>query len=332
MLDDPIKGREEADSHRALPTSSGSRYRNDFRTRLQPGGRIVGISTRWSEHDVFGRLFEQEAGEGPEGWTIVHIDMEHDPETLEKLRQLMPDNEIVSLPREEGEFLDMFSEADIRRTKGTLGSRGWTALYQGWPVPKGGLMFDRNDFRIVNAAPASKNVVRSWDLAASDGPKADRTAGVKMAQVGHGDDRRWYILDIVKGRMRPQERNQVIKDTATLDGPTVMQLFEEERGSAGKSVSVQLISMIAPMPGKAKKPTGEKDVRAQGLEAQVEAGNVYLVRAPWNVAFLDEAAKFPVGRPDDQVDAAMQAFNWLAEAPRPFSMAEMNRKVYGRRD
>ena len=153
----------------------------------------------------------------------------------------------------------MFPADDVRRMKGTLGSRGWTALYQGWPVPKGGLMFDRNDFRIVNAAPASKNVVRSWDLAASDGPKADRTAGVKMAQVGHGDDRRWYILDIVKGRMRPQERNQIIKDTATLDGPTVMQLFEEERGSAGKSVSVQLISMIAPDAGE-----GEEADRREG--------------------------------------------------------------------
>jgi hypothetical protein len=48
----------------------------------------------------------------------------------------------------------------------------------------------------------------------------------------------------------------------------------------------------------------------------MEAGNVLLVRGPWNDAFLDEARSFPVGAHDDQVDAAADAYVWLARRSR----------------
>ena len=59
--------------------------------------------------------------------------------------------------------------------------------------------------------------------------------------------------------------------------------------------------------------TGSKEVRADPLAAQVGAGNVALVRASWNSNLVEEFRSFPLGKNDDQVDAAARAFNKLAK-------------------
>jgi predicted phage terminase large subunit-like protein len=61
--------------------------------------------------------------------------------------------------------------------------------------------------------------------------------------------------------------------------------------------------------------TGAKATRASPVAAQVEAGNLALLRAGWNRALLDELRDFPTGRKDDQVDALSRAFAMLADAP-----------------
>jgi predicted phage terminase large subunit-like protein len=61
-----------------------------------------------------------------------------------------------------------------------------------------------------------------------------------------------------------------------------------------------------------RKSNCDKATRAQPAAAQCEAGNVKLVRAPWNDAFLDEVCTFPNGQFDDQVDAFADALNELA--------------------
>ena len=58
--------------------------------------------------------------------------------------------------------------------------------------------------------------------------------------------------------------------------------------------------------------TGSKQVRAQPLAAQVQAGNVSLLAGDWVRAFVDECEVWPKGKFDDQVDAAAGAFNKLA--------------------
>jgi predicted phage terminase large subunit-like protein len=64
-------------------------------------------------------------------------------------------------------------------------------------------------------------------------------------------------------------------------------------------------------------PAGEKSVRAGRFAAQAEGGTVYLVRAPWNGAYLDELTAFPTaGLPDDQVGASSGALTKLAKPKR----------------
>jgi predicted phage terminase large subunit-like protein len=62
---------------------------------------------------------------------------------------------------------------------------------------------------------------------------------------------------------------------------------------------------------------GPKTLRAAPVAAQVNAGNVSLVRAGWNVALLDELEQFPDGAKDDQIDALARAFAMLTETAQP---------------
>ena len=134
-----------------------------------------------------------------------------------------------------------------------------------------------------------------------------------MAKVGVSGDSRWYIEDVVAGRWSPARRDRIIRATASRDGRGVHQLFEQEGGSAGKSVAQQMVAMVAPVPASAVRPTGSKPVRAQGFASQVEAGNVAMLRGPWNAGYLDEVSLLPTPRVhDDRVDASSSAFNWLA--------------------
>ncbi len=74
--------------------------------------------------------------------------------------------------------------------------------------------------------------------------------------------------------------------------------------------------MLAGFTVRGNRQTGPKARRAEPMSAAAEAGNVKLVHADWNAAFLDEIAAFPMGRHDDQVDAATGAFNALAKVTR----------------
>ena len=124
-------------------------------------------------------------------------------------------------------------------------------------------------------------------------------------------DGTFCIVDVVRGQWSPSKRDTVILETARRDGPAVNVGIEEEPGSAGKHQSEHLIRLLAGFSVKAVRPSGPKEVRARPLAAQMEAGNVTLLRSPWNGALVDEFCSFPGGAHDDQVDAAAGAFNAL---------------------
>ncbi len=86
----------------------------------------------------------------------------------------------------------------------------------------------------------------------------------------------------------------------------------QDPGSAGKSDAETKVKLLAGYAAVVKTVTGEKATRAKPASAQAEAGNVKLVRAPWNETFLDEVSAFPNATFDDQVDAFADALNELA--------------------
>ena len=186
-----------------------------------------------------------------------------------------------------------------------------------WKIkPAAGKVFNRSWFETVDAAPAGGRTVRFWDLAATEKsiakPDPDFTAGVKMRRVGDI----YYILDAIAVQESPGRVDTLIKNTAAQDGIEVTVRFEREGGASGVRDARNTVSMMAGYDVRAVSPQGDKVTRAKGLAAQAEAGNVKLVRGPWNDRYLRTLHAFPDGAHDDEVDASSGAFNDLVREVR----------------
>jgi predicted phage terminase large subunit-like protein len=129
--------------------------------------------------------------------------------------------------------------------------------------------------------------------------------------VGEEDDL-FYVMDVVRGQWSAPKRERTILATAHMDGHLVTIWTEQEPGSGGKESAEATTRNLAGFSVKSERPTGEKSVRAEPLSVQVEAGNVLMLRADWNQAYIDEMKTFPVGKYKDQIDASSGAINKLA--------------------
>ena len=310
IIDDAHKNREEADSEtkrrRVIEW-----YRSTFYTRLHPGAALVVIGTRWHEGDLIGWLLEREDGESPEGWHVVLLDHEHDPETrasLPKTCTVEPDW------REAGELLapDRYEAKEVAKIKAALGGREWSALHQQRPMPREGDFFRHAWMNFVDHAPAQVvRRLRYWDLAGTEGA-GDYTAGVLMSRSDNPAV--WTIEDSVRGQWSPGHRLRRIQKTAFNDGSRVTQWFERDPGIGGRERTQQIIAGIAPLNARSESVTGSKEHRAEGLSAQMESGNINIVKGGWNDAFVEELLGFPAGKHDDQVDGVSGAFNKLQKS------------------
>lgn len=308
IIDDPVKNAEEAASE-LVRAHHQEWYQSTFYTRQEPGGAIVLIMTRWHEMDLGGWLLSEEFGDIPERWHVLHLPaFKEEPLELPAPCTREPDW------RDGREALcpERYPAETLERIRHRIGAYFFSALYQGSPHPRDGSFFLRQWFQIVDAVPVEEGHgqrVRAYDLAASGDASADFTCGVLMSKSPSGV---FSIEDVVRGRWTPHARDEIILQTAQLDGPGVAIWFEEEPGSAGKSQSASLVRMLSGYSVRTERPTGDKPTRAAPLAAQLEAGNVRLVRAPWVAPLINEFLEFPVGRHDDQVDAAALAFHKLA--------------------
>jgi predicted phage terminase large subunit-like protein len=135
--------------------------------------------------------------------------------------------------------------------------------------------------------------------------------------MGRSADGCFYILDVRRVRTTPQGVEKLVQQTAEADGRGVSIVMEQEPGSSGKSLVQRYATLLAGWPLSAERVTGDKVTRASPFSSHVEAGRVFLVRAPWNTAFLEELEAFPHnGSHDDQVDAASTAFERLCQSGR----------------
>jgi predicted phage terminase large subunit-like protein len=174
-----------------------------------------------------------------------------------------------------------------------------------------GALFKREWFDIVAAAPAIASRVRYWDKASGLSEAADYTAGVLMARDARG---LLYVEDVVHGRWSAHERDTVMRQTAALDAERYgrVPIWIEQVFGLGQEAAQQAVRALAGYTVHTERVTKTKVERADPLAAQCEAGNVKLVRAPWNAAYLNELCSFPGGAHDDMVDASSGAFHKLA--------------------
>ena len=204
-------------------------------------------------------------------------------------------------------FPERFPEEQVADLENTLGPYAVAGQLQQSPAPRAGGMFKPDQIETIGALPAGRiEWLRGWDLAATT--NGDYTVGAK---VGRMPDGRFVIADIARDRLVPDERDQLIKTIASRDGVGVPISIPQDPGQAGKSLALHHVRMLAGFNVKATTETGDKETRSEPFAAQVNIGNVVMLRGEWNQALLDEMRTFPMGRHDDQIDALSRAFNTL---------------------
>jgi len=181
--------------------------------------------------------------------------------------------------------------------------------YQQMPSPPAGKIFLPDAMPVVEAIPHGTRFVRGWDFASVEND-GDWTVGGKIGQLPDG---RFIVADIAREQGGPEFVEAMLKNTADTDGYETRIRIPQDPGQAGKSEAKRFTTLLAGYSVTAKPPSGDKVVRAQPFAAQVNVGNVLLLRAPWNDALKSEMRMFPNGKHDDQVDACSDGFNELTD-------------------
>jgi len=202
-------------------------------------------------------------------------------------------------------------------------------LKNNWKIrPAAGLYFQRRWVEVVDAAPVCEKTVRYWDRAATEKTAdndPDWTVGVKMGMDKAGYV---YILNVVRFQGSPKKVVDAIKNTASQDGKGVIIGLEQEPGASGKSEVQSLIRTLAGFNASASLSQKDKVTRFSPLSAQCEAGNVKVLKAPWNDAFITECENFPEATHDDQPDSAAGGYDMLVE-PQKITAGASIRRVSG---
>jgi predicted phage terminase large subunit-like protein len=183
-----------------------------------------------------------------------------------------------------------------------------------WDVIAAGNFFERQNLHVIEHVELKGRIVRYWDIASAirkrrSGGDMDYTAGIKILER----DGKFYILDVIRQRLKPDEVEKVIQSTAIKDGHNVEIFVEQEPGSSGVLLADHYIRRVLKgFACKFIKNTGDKEANAKPFAAAVSNGNVSLLRGGWNKQYIEELIVFPqVGFHDDQVDASSGAFNQL---------------------
>lgn len=291
ILDDPIRGREAAES-KTIRDKTWDAYVDDFCSRLVPGAPQIMILTRWHEDDPAGRIL-------PENWNgeSGYFDGRDGRRWLVLCCPAICDRPNDALGREIGETLwpEWFSLDHWKPFQ--TNPRTWTSLYQQRPAPDEGTFFQRDWFKQYDKLPASLRYYGTSDYAVTDGG-GDYTV---LTIWGVDPDGDIYRVDQWKKQSASDEWIEAQLDLVAKYKPLA---FFGEGGVIQKAVEPMLKRRMRErkthcrlewLPSVSDKPT-----RARSFQAMAATGRVHFEQG----ADLSEFLVFPAGKHDDEVDTA----------------------------
>jgi len=184
-----------------------------------------------------------------------------------------------------------------------------------WKVkPSSGMYFKRHEVELIDFLPKDIDfTVRAWDLAASEpneaNPNPDYTAGIKMGRRKNGNI---VIMDVINEQYKAAKVRETILNTAKNDSAYVKISIPQDPGQAGKEQAQSYVKLLLGFSVKTSLESGDKVTRAEPFAAQWQAGNIEVLRAPWNEMYFSQLEGFPVIAKKDMVDASSRAFAEIA--------------------
>jgi len=265
-------------------------YTGGPRQRLQPGGAIVLVQTRWSEKDMTGQLIRAQAkDERADQWDIV------------ELPALMPSGNPC--------WPEFWSKDELLSVKASVPPYKWNAQYQQDPTAEE-LSILKREWWLKWEKPEVPNlqfVIQSYDTAFSKKETADFSAistwGVFYPQEIGGSPA-IILLDVKKGRWDFPELKAVAKELYGFWEPETVII---EAKASGMPLTHELRQMGIPVVNFTPSKGNDKLSRVHSISPLFEAGMVWAPDEPWAEEMIEECAAFPNGRHDDLVDSMTQA-------------------------
>ncbi len=320
VIDDPIKGRQDADSQ-TIRETIWQEYLASVRTRVKPGGFIVIIQTRWHEDDLSGRILPQDWN-GQSGKVIARDGEEWEVICLQAECEVDDD----PLGRKRGEWLwtEWFTPEHWAQEKITQGSRNWDALYQQKPKPSEGGMFKRPWVKRYKARPFEGQIIQSVDSGNKPGQLNDPSVVGTWLVTRLG----WYLLDVWRDRVDFPTLKHTVKNLANDWKPGG--IIIEDKASGTQLIQELRATTRLPVIAFDPTPHGDKVMRANDVSPLVESGLVFLPEeATWLIDFEREFFSFPLSTTKDQVDMLSQFLKWAHKHTVMLEVIGSGNKVAG---
>lgn len=267
-------------------------YTSGPRQRLQPGGAIVIVATRWAKKDLVGRIVDASVSrEGTDEWEVIQL-----PAILPSGQPLWP------------EFWPL---DQLERIKAELPASKWSAQYQQDPTSDEGAIVKREWWKIWQATspPKCEYIIQSWDTAFLKTQRADFSACTTWG-VFYRDDESGaripnvILLDAMQKRMEfPELKTQALA------------LYKEwepdacivEAKAAGMPLIFEMRQIGIPVSEYSPNRGRDKIARVNAVADLFASGAVWAPQKRWAEEVMDQFASFPLGEHDDLVDSSTQA-------------------------
>jgi len=291
IIDDPHSEQEAKQGNPAVFDNVYEWFTSGPRQRLQPGGAIIIVMTRWSKRDLTGQILKNAGKDGVDQWEIIDF-----PAIMPSGTPLWP---------------AFWSKTALEALKAELPVAKWEAQYQQNPTSEEGAIIKREQWAIwdKDTPPPCDYIIQSWDTAFEKNNRADYSACTTWGVFQHpnksGDLRpNIILLDAFKQRMEFPELKKMALDLYQEWEPDTLIV---EKRAAGAPLIYEMRKMGIPLseftPGKGN----DKISRVNAISDLFASGVVWCPETRWAEEVMDELASFPNGDHDDLVDSSSQA-------------------------
>ena len=264
-------------------------YTSGPRQRLQPGGAIVIVMTRWSMRDLTGQVIKASASRGGEEWEVIEF-----PAILPSGSPLWP---------------EFWSLDELNALREELPNAKWQAQYQQNPVGNESAIVKRDWWKIWEEQdpPECDYLLQTWDTAFEKNNRADPTAGTLWGVFYNNKDHNLPNIILLNTYRRRVEWVDLKKD--------VLKEYHEwqpdgiliEKKATGAPLIYELRAMGIPVQEFTPSRGQDKIARLNSVADIIASGKVWVPETRWAEELVDEIAAFPAGEHDDLVDATTLA-------------------------
>ena len=287
IIDDPVS-EQDALSPTALD-GIYEWYTSGPRQRLQPGGAIIIVMTRWSIRDLTAKVLQKQAEGGADQWEVVEFPA------------IFPDTDNVLWP-------EFWSRDELEGVRASIPVSKWNAQYLQNPTAEEGAIIKREWWNVWEAddPPPCEYIIQSYDTAFTKSDRADYSAITTWGifYPDEGDEPAIILLDAEKGRWEFPE----LKDAALRlykDYDPDMVLIEQK--ASGTPLTHELRQMGIPVSAFTPGRGADKFSRMNACAPVFESGMVWSPESRWSEEVIEECAAFPNGEHDDLADSMTQA-------------------------